>query len=386
MTSRTQRHVVVFHPEGNADNNPVLHAWLQSLQRAGYRLTVIARTREHQHESDIYKLRDYGRWYSKLFRILVDRLGTIALAKLVTLARFPDLLLRKHACVVGVDRHGLVQAWSAKGRRRLGFLSFEIEFEDEVGKVKKSCERRAARDVDWWMSQDEMRASILIEQNQLRSDNYVVTPVAPSGRPPKTEARLRDDLGIPRDVRVVMSMGSLARWTKIPEILESVNQWPDGWVLLVHERYSNTESALRALSPDFQRANNKIFLSSHRAVSPDDLAYVLAGIDCGLAFYQEEPNHPLLGKNLRFMGRSSGKVATFARHAVPVVTNLTAPVSDDIFRYNAGCRCESPADLPKVLSSLDTHASATGAQAYFDEVLDFDLSRESLLRLLEPNA
>ena len=380
--------ILLFHPEGNADNNPTLHAWLASVINGGFQVTVVARAREHQTGNKPYRLQTYGRWYSKLFRILVDQVGSIWLARIVTRVRFYRLWSLDARHVVGVDRHGLTQAWSfGNGKRqRLGFFSFEIEFEDEIGAKAKRCERHASRDVSWWMSQDALRAGTLCRENGLDMRDCVTAPVASSGRAPTSSTRLRDDLGIPPDAQVIMSMGSLATWTMLPEILDSVGSWPPGWVLLIHERYAKTEETLNLLKPGLQLKPGRVFLSSHRATSPDDLAYVLSGVDLGLAFYSEQQGHPLLGRNLRYMGRSSGKISTFARHGVPVVTNLGAPVSDDLQEYSAGVPCVSPDDLPEVLKLINPQEYRSGAYAYFDEILDFARSEQTLLRLLDSNA
>ncbi|MBU6279794.1 MAG: hypothetical protein KGN78_11165, partial [Actinomycetales bacterium] len=105
-------------------------------------------------------------------------------------------------------------------------------------------------------------------------NSCVTTPVASAGRLPESLTRLRDDLGVPKEARVVMSMGSLAAWTMVPEILRTVAQWPSEWVLIVHERYAQTASVLSSLAADGELPTDRIFISSHRAVTPDDLAYV----------------------------------------------------------------------------------------------------------------
>lgn len=383
--SSATRDIVVFHPEGNADNNPTLYSWLRALSTRGFRITVIARRREHQSANNLYRLTPYGRWYSRIFRFAVDEVGSSVLAHVVTLLRFPRLLRSRARHIVGVDRYGLIQASSFRtfSRGPLGFFSFEIEFESEIGHRKKRCERRAARDVTWWVSQDAMRAELLCRENRLTMNSCVTTPVASAGRLPESLTRLRDDLGVPKEARVVMSMGSLAAWTMVPEILRTVAQWPSEWVLIVHERYAQTASVLNSLAADGELPTDRIFISSHRAVTPDDLAYVLAGVDLGLAFYREQPGHPLLGQNLRFMGRSSGKIATFARHGVPVVTNLGPPVSADLARYSAGYTCNAPHELPALLRRLPEPAAQANAFSYFDEILDFNLAEQQLLHQLE---
>jgi len=384
-TSPDARAVLVFHPEGNPDNNPTLHAWLVGVTSMGFEVTVIAQVREHQAHNGSYRLRTYGRWYSKLIRTLVDQTGSAWLARLVTRIRFYTLLARKASHLVGIDRYGLIQAWSflSGPSQRLGFLSFEIDFAEEIGRTAKQAERRASRDVSWWVSQDSLRAQMLCRENGLDMAKGVTTAVASSGRAASSAARLRDDLGIPKNVKVVMSMGSLAAWTMLPEILNSVELWPADWVLLVHERYAKTEESLASLTPNRVLAPGRIYLSAHRAASPDDLAYVLSGVDLGLAFYAEQPGHPLLGKNLRYMGRSSGKISTFVRHGIPVVSNLGAPVSQDLDEFAAGLTCASPDLLPEVLTRMNPQDYRDGAYAYFDQVLDFAQTKETLLRLLE---
>jgi hypothetical protein len=74
---------------------------------------------------------------------------------------------------------------------------------------------------------------------------------------------------------------------------------------------------------------------------------------------------------------SSGKIATYLRHGLPVVTNATGEIADLIRKYNAGFVVSSPSDAVSKLDDVSP-CQRDGARTLFKERIDFDLYSEKI--------
>ena len=204
---------------------------------------------------------------------------------------------------------------------------------NETSRRYKSLERHAAAALRLAIVQDEVRAADIVEENGILWSAIFILPLASRGLgKPSGAERLRDRVGIPLDRKVAISIGSIEGWSMVDRILMSVSNWPSDWVLLLHDRYGNTSESLRSLGGIPSRLTERIFVSNDTAEDIDSLDHILAGIDCGLAFYDSK----ILGLNIEHVGRSSGKISTYLRHGVPVITNASGQWQDDIERHQIG--------------------------------------------------
>jgi hypothetical protein len=252
-------------------------------------------------------------------------------------------------------------------------------FEAETSSRYKALERRASEAASLWIVQDEVRAQQLQHENGLATTNRLLLPLASAGAAARSDRGVRDTLGVPPDKHVAMLMGSLADWSMAPGILRGVADWPDDWVLIVHERYGRTRASLGA---DFSSIEpligRRIFVSEAPTDKVDDLSSILAGVAVGLAFYEPDYRSYHTGRNLRYLGLASGKISTYLRYGIPVILNEIGLYADEARRHGFGRVVAGPEDIGPNLAACLDEGYRSHAQAYFRDKLDFNLYRGQL--------
>jgi hypothetical protein len=296
------------------------------------------------------------------------------------------LFYKKYDLIIGVDRHGLIDAsvLNKFSETPYIFISFEIMFERETSARYKSLERTASKCVSLWIVQDEVRAQQLQFENFLQSSNKFILPLASAEVGMVKAERLRDHLGIPEEKKVAIVIGSVYGWSMISQIIKSVVNWPEEWVLIVHERYGRTSELLSAEVAAVENLlDYKIFISDAATEMVDDMGSILAGVSVGLAFYEADLKKRYLGKNLVYLGLSSGKISTYLRYGVPVIINEIGIYAEETRLYRFGCVVELPEEIPNKLDEIDHDEYRINARNYFVKKLDFNIySNDIWSRLL----
>jgi hypothetical protein len=288
--AETRRSVVFIHPEGNHLNNPTLYEMARLLVGRGVPVDFFPGDRRYGK----------GKW------TLVDRFAknlflfvlpfSPVLAELVVLFMYRDSLAHiKHSrLMLGVDREGIILAGvlARKYAKPLGLVSFEIMFEDETSKRFKAAEIAACKTLRLWFIQDELRARLLAAENRLES-RPVILPVGNSSSIETADKRLRDALGVPKNMRVAIVIGSTESWTFSRQFVESFCKAAgNDWCLIVHSRYGQVPDWSKALSAS---TSGRVYWSTQPR-DFDSMGEVLAGVDVGIALYNPQPSNRYEGK------------------------------------------------------------------------------------------
>ena len=392
MTLLYNTRILIIHPEGNAFNNPSLKAILDYFGECGLKCDIASKKRDILQPTSPY--------LSWLFdRKLLQRIKAIAInvlcvgfiCQLVVKWQWMKQPKGQYKLIIGVDRQGLIEAYFLSLIMNIPyyFISFEIMFEKETSPRFKQLERDAAKKVTAWIVQDEVRAEKLAQENRLDRSKVFYLPLASRGLGSLGPGRLRDELGIPKDKHVMIAMGSIQKWAMIDEILTSLPLWPDNWALIVHDRYGFTKKQMARFITPKKNAALRLFISENSTKYVDDMGYILNGVSFGLAFYCSFVGHQYWGDNLKYLGRASGKFATYLRYGIPVITNDAGVMAEDIKKFSLGHVVDSPMDIPKLLqkiSNIDDDEYCHHCQNYFSNKLDFNLYAEQLATLLNIKA
>lgn len=382
------RKILLIHPEGNVLNNPSLKAIVDHLCTEGIHCTIVSRRMADfcQGIPGVDQRLDGPFWW-RAKAAAINVLCSPWLTRLLIRLQWRNGLAAGYDLVVGVDRQGLIEAYfiSSICKVPVALISFEIMSERETFARFKRLERIASTRVALWIIQDEFRAHRLAAENGLDTKKAFYLPVASRGLGTSSAIRLRDRLGIDKDKKVVIAIGSIEKWTMIQEVIQSVPLWPQEWVLIVHERYGSTQQRIAGLNIAAGSLDSRLYLSDEATRSVDELGQILSGISYGLAFYRTLPGTRYWGDNLKYIGRSSGKIATYLRYGIPVITNDIGMMADDIRRFRLGHILRSPADLPTLLVSRnlsDPPDWSKNCRRYFTTHLDFGIYAEALISRL----
>lgn len=380
------KRALIIHADGNLFNNPTLKCVVDLMLARGYEIDF-RYPRSDAPMPAVEGLR-YLPFGARLWRwktIVYNRLAFYPLVLAMVLAE-KLLLYRRYDLVIAVDRLGLIEAAALHALTGAPYIlmSFEIMFAAETSARVKRLERRASRRVAFWTVQDEERAACLQQENGLDAEKLMLLPLASRGSARPSAARLRDDLKIPPGKKVAMFMGSIADWTMAEELIASVLDWPDDWALIVHDRYGLTG---RRLAPMLERIapaiGDRIFISAAATDAVDDMSRILSGIDVGLAFYKAVYVGPYLGRNLEHLGLASGKISTFLRHGVPVMTNEIGLYAAKIREHKLGAVVAAAGEIGRALSSFRSETYRENAVAFFSRGLDFSLYEAPFWQRLE---
>jgi hypothetical protein len=138
-------------------------------------------------------------------------------------------------------------------------------------------------------------------------------------------------LHLPEQINILLHMGSLTKWAGVDLALARAASLPDGWVLVLHERYGAKQS-FDIPAP----AASKVFFSRYSQDTPEGLAKIIQSARCCLGWYQPTDEGLHAGRNIVEIGLASSKISTALQHGVPVAVNEIGEIADLIRRYGAG--------------------------------------------------
>lgn len=370
-----QKHILIIHTDGNSFNNPSLKSIIDLLLDNGYRIDLrYPKSQAPMPPINNIRLIPYGKFFKLIKPFIFDLICNQKLAfLLVFIEKF--FLYNRYDLIIGVDRQGLIEANILNQITAVPyiFFSFEIMFESETSARYKLLEREASKNVSFWLTQDELRAEHLQYENRLQSSNRILLPLASTGIGALKTSRLRDYLEIPDNKKVVIIIGSLSEWTMINDILKTVVDWPEDWVLIIHERYGYTRENLENQLTIIENLQNKIYISSAATKFVDDMGSVLAGVSVGLAFYRPDFKGPYTGKNLKYLGLSSGKISTYLRYGIPVILNDIGLYAKEAQQFQFGCVVQCVEQIKDTLEKVYSEEYRNNARYYFTKKLDFNI-------------
>lgn len=338
--NRLSVEVVFIHPGGNFWNNPQLSAIIEILLEQGKSVAVVAQ------EGPFLQ----APFSSKMEVVLLPKLVTRLLLRLhvapwgwllFRTSRLARGLARRSEQVVAIDADGIALASRFfNNGRELGFISYELFFEEEIGASLKRTERQALLNCSWFAAADSVRADELAAENRLPRERVITAPVA--HRMQDIDRALEARARVETRERRVLHVGSTETWTRLDEVTETVSTWPDDWQLVIHDRYG------RPQYHDMTVASRRIEFSDETYERNSDLIELVSRADVGLALYAETRG-PYAGRNIRHVGLSSGKALTYLRFGTAVLTTDRGPLGQLLEREEVGWVVSSVSEIPAVL-------------------------------------
>lgn len=356
--------IMIVHAEGNLNVNPSLNGIVSILCERGWQVHYYCPRRE-----DVVQEAPRG-------------------ATVVFLEGNRLLLADRYNLVIGVDRDGIIAA--SQVARFLGvphgFICYEIFFASEAGLAFKQPEIDACTALSFAVCQGGERSRQLSIENRIPRDRIIDIPVAGRGIQKRIRSpEFRTGLGVPTDKRIVLYMGSIvSKWAMVDELVQSTQGWGEEWVLLLHHRYGGDQGAM-AMRRYYAQVP-RIYFTSPETLPFARLPELVGGVDLGAALYSPTDMNMYEGNNLRYLGLSSGKIATYLQHGVPILVNDIGEMSDYVDQYRLGIHVHSLDELPERLRNIrDADLDLWGDACYrfFEQKLDLDAHITPLLKVLE---
>jgi hypothetical protein len=363
--------ILIVHPEGNVANNPSLTSIVLALSNY-YRIFIVQRKANFEYQE--------VNWFNVSMFFFDEIENNNRFSEYIK----HELFNTEFALIIGVDQ-GIKFAdfiANAKGVP-CGLISYEIYFSDEWKIELKLQEINACRNIQFAISQDSMRAYLLSMENRIPLEKTINFPVSDSYDSYQSSSNyLKSILHIPHDKKIALYMGSIGNWTLAENLLCAVDAWPDNWVLVVHPRYGSDsldDSILEKI-----KKSKRIFLSQNPVRYTYDIGKIVNSADTGLVLYDFNTFSPYTGKNILFMGLSSGKLSMYLKYGIPVLVCNSTNLADIVYKHQLGYVVQNMNDInPKYLEALDLNILKENCRSFFLKHLDFSLYETSLLKLIK---
>lgn len=352
--------ILFIHPEGNFNNNPNLFAIIELLIDNGYYIDILIK------KNKIVNQKSY-----------LNNLNIIFFKDEIDCDKKIDA--NKYSLLVGVDL-GIIIASILSNKLNIPyfFISYEIRFLDEIEFESKKREIEACRNITFAVCQDPIRSLFLSRENNIPIEKIVNIPV--SGRSKKNITKseyLYESLNIPKDKKIVLFAGSISKWSMIEEIVLRSDTWSAEWVLVIHDRYGiNSESLI-----DLVENRPHVFLSDKPLDTPHDLDKIICSADIGIGLYSTNFRSSYEGKNLAFMGLSSGKIISYLQYGVPIIMNEIGQLSDYVRENELGLVVSDVSEIdPDKITNIQL--CKINCIRFFEDHLSFDRKTDQLLDLV----
>ena len=345
--------IMVVHNEGNLNVNPNLAGIVENLCEQGYQVHYYCRRLQGVPQTASH---------AGLTYVFVEK-GQLR-------------LIDKYSLVIGVDRDGIISA--ALVARQLGvpygLISYEIFFSDETGAEFKLPEITACANVRFAVCQGRERSRHLASENRIPLDKLIDIPVA--GRRVRRGARnnmLHATFGLSPETKIALYIGSVvSQWAMVDDLIRNAQNWDDDWALVLHNRYGDHN--LLRLRQRHQGAA-RVHFTPQSGLSFKALQALVQSADLGIALYRPTFANVYEGNNLKYLGLSSGKIATYLQHGVPVVVNDIGEMSKHIDECRLGIHIHSLDELPARLRAADRTVIdgwRENCYRFFEKELDLD--------------
>ncbi|MEW5801270.1 MAG: glycosyltransferase [bacterium] len=372
-----KKRIAIVYPWGNLDTVPSLCNAAELLANTGYEVEIFTYLNPRfigpsfSHKS-IMIVTPRPRWERQgIHRLIPARWS-------YPLQIWQRHLRCRYRCFIGVDPEGLVQAgWLSRWITvPLVYYSLELLLSGEIALAEQSqlkrAEKRLSHRAAFIIIQDEERARLMAEDNDVPLDRFVLVPNTPQGPARRQYSGYwHKKLGLPERCRIVLHAGSIENWTGLKEIVDSVKEWPEDWVLVIHSRsyyqHSGFMEELRRQAPE-----GRVFFSL-KPVSRQDYDALIHGADIGIAFYVPSEGSVYTQQNIRSVGLSSGKIAYYLRAGLPVIANDQTSIGTFINQEKCGLVIQSPDEIGEAIVTIvhDYDSYSKRSLQAFDRHLDF---------------
>lgn len=179
----------------------------------------------------------------------------------------------------------------------------------------KKRQHLALQNVRHVMITSPERADLFAEINNFDAHHISVLPVVPIKKAiEKKSSYFRDKFALSNDKVIVIYMGNFMPWAQCIEIINSIDQWPDNAVLIMHTY--NRQMLASDYFNKMQKAayGRPVFFSSEYLLY-GELANALTSADVGLLFYES------IDFNFTEICFSSNKMSEYVAAGLPIITS-----------------------------------------------------------------
>jgi hypothetical protein len=353
--------ILIIHPHGNFIDNPFLNGLIKILIKHSYSIDYLVPDwcKDIVGETSDMNIVYYG------FRSKIE------------LSDYYNL-------IIGIDEDIRFASFLSRIYKcKYCLISFELTFKEEVGFLNKWLDIIASKNISFAICQDLLRAEKLSIENKVDLEKILNIPVAPLSYGTHLRVKnfnLHERLKIDKDKRIVLFMGSTSSFSGLHEIIKNSTLWPDNWVLVINNRWGKKD-----LDIESNEIERRVFWISESIKSMDDLFVLTDSADLGIAFYKYRIGNSSTGLNIKNIGLSSGKISSYLRFGLPLLTNNIGQYSNIIMENDLGVSVNSAKEIGPILNRFDWEKFSKNCTSYFESNLNFRNFEDLVVNTIREN-
>lgn len=331
-----------------------------------------------------------------IFKPEFDKINSISVRsgkrKWLTLILFlvtsiKNVMKHRYGFFIGVDQEGIIAAGLLGKIKKVPYIYYSLEIitEEDVLKekgirgivlrIRKFLESYFSKNADITITQDNYRADVLVEDNNIDKKKVFIVPNSYYFTIQKACNNIFN-LQIPADKKIIIYTGSIIPEMSIEDILNHMDLWPENAILMLHVPYKT--NYLKEIEKLIKEKNieEKIIISIGQ-LSFEDLCCLIKKADIGISFYRPANKSFALGP--------AGKVSFYLSQGLPIITNKIPSVMDLVKNYRCGICVNSAREAGDAIKTiLDNYSEfSANTKICYENELEFSKYFKKVLEKVE---
>ena len=264
---------------------------------------------------------------------------------------------KSYMALIGIDRGGLLPCSYAAKKLNIPVVYYNMELfqkkncRDKRDFLCKALEIKCSQKCWFTVIQDRERAQVYMRENKISEDSIRYLAIATCGQPlTKKGDYFRKKFHLSKDQIIVIYAGNIVDWAMCYEIVQSVSDWPENCVLILHTWRKDIEKT-GYFKKIVKESDSKRVYFSTIPLEYEELPNALSSADIGLLFYRP------IDENFTEIASSSNKIAQYVQVGLPVIASDFPSIRRILQKYKSGVCVSGPDKIgeavKKVLEDYD---------------------------------
>lgn len=232
--------------------------------------------------------------------------------------------------------------------------------------------------------QDKPRADEICMAHRVPIDRFEYLPNSDNEKARRNKCTfLHKEHNIQNEKLVLLYIGALSDTCKIKEIIDSFQNAPGNWVLVIHSKWDGLDHAVSSYVDEMKclDINSRVILRN-QPVPQDELIKLIDSADAGIALYDNK------SENVNLVGLSSGKIANYLASGLPIIVSDQPSLNVFVGDYKAGVKITSASEIPDALEYIAANSGVMTTESIrcFDEMFSTSIYKNGILNIFRGNA
>ena len=257
-----------------------------------------------------------------------------------------------YMALIGIDVSGLLPCSYVAKKMNTPVVYYNMELfqkkncRDKRALLSKALEIKCSQKCWFTVIQSRERAQVYMKENKISEDSIRYLTIATCGEPiTKKGDYFRKKFHLSEDQIIVLYAGNIIEWAMCYEITQSVSNWPENCVLVLHTWKKDIEKT-EYFKKIVKGSDPKRVYFSTTPVEYQELPNALSSADIGLLFYRP------IDENFTEIASSSNKIAQYVQVGLPIIASDFPGIRRIFEKYKSGVCVSSPDNIGVALNKV----------------------------------